>query len=158
MSIENDYFREWDKVNLIDDVIRRIPKLGLDLTIKVSEHFFVTGKVLLSTILKNYYVIWDQMHQSWFIPIVFFDPFIGMKYKYMNIKELIYSGFSYNEIYLINNILREGISRDIHNSSPIFHSISRDIRNFKNSLTKKENTNNKNINPDDFLNMPLLEI
>jgi hypothetical protein len=76
----------------------------------------------------------------------------------MNIKELIYSGFSYNEIYLINNILREGISRDMNNSSPVFHSISRDIRNFKNSLTKKENTNNKNINPDDFLNMPLLEI
>ena len=78
--------------------------------------------------------------------------------KYMDINELIYSGFSYNEIILIKNVLTYGIKRDIHNVSPNFTSISRDIRIFRNNLTRTENKDNTNFNLDNFLNLPPLKI
>jgi hypothetical protein len=77
--------------------------------------------------------------------------------KFMDINELIYSNFSYKEIYMINNALKDGIGRDIHYASPVFTSISRDIRTYRNNLKSKENTHT-NFNVDDFLNLPPLKI
>ena len=157
MSKCNDYFREWDKQNLIDDLIILFPKLLNSVIIRRSNGDFYNGYILKSNIFKNFYAEWDDGHHSWFLPIVFCDSIKGRMYKFMNINELIYSGFSYNEIILIKNTLINGIRRDIHNISPDFHSFNRDLRTFRNNL-RNENTNNTNINPDEFLNIPPLTL
>ena len=158
MSKNNDNFREWDKKNLIDDLIIEFPKLKKELIIIRSDGSFLVGNILTSNILKNYYAVWHDTYQLWFIPIIFYDPSRGVMNKYMDINELIYSGFSYNEIILIKNVLTYGIKRDIHNVSPNFTSISRDIRIFRNNLTRTENKDNTNFNLDNFLNLPPLKI
>ena len=59
---------------------------------------------------------------------------MGSMNKFIDIHELTYSYFTYNEIIIIKNALKYGIRRDIHDASPIFTSISRDIRTFKNNF------------------------
>jgi hypothetical protein len=83
---------------------------------------------------------------------------MGSMNKFIDIHELTYSYFTYNEIIIIKNALKYGIRRDIHDASPIFTSISRDIRTFKNNFKNKENKDCLNFNPDDFLNLPPLTI
>jgi hypothetical protein len=164
MSRYNDNFREWDKTNLIDDILIEFPKLKNDIIIRRSDGSFVHGIIMKSNIYKNHYAEWDDAFQSWFLPIHFFDPIKGSMYKFMDINDLTYSYFTYNEIIIIKTALKYGIRRDIHDASPIFTSISRDIRTFKNNFKNKENKENKennestNFNPDDFLNLPPLKI
>jgi hypothetical protein len=157
MSIQNDNFREWNKINLIDDLIILFPKLQENIIIRRSDGSFLRGNVIRSNIYKNFYAEWDDKYQSWYLPVIFFDPINGSMNKFMNINELIYSNFSYKEIYMINNALKDGIGRDIHNASPVFTSISRDIRTYRNKLKSKENTQT-NFNLDDLLNLPPLKI
>jgi len=157
MSIQNDNFREWNKTNLIDDLIILFPKLQEYIIIRRSDGSFLRGNVMRSNIYKNSYAEWDDMYQSWYLPVIFFDPINGSMNKFMDINELIYSNFSYKEIYMINNALKDGIGRDIHDASPVFTSISRDIRTYRNKLKSKENTHT-NFNLDDLLNLPPLKI
>jgi len=157
MSIQNDNFREWNKTNLIDDLIILFPKLQENIIIRRSDGSFLRGNVMRSNIYKNSYAEWDDMYQSWYLPVIFFDPINGSMNKFMDINELIYSNFSYKEIYMINNALKDGIGRDIHDASPVFTSISRDIRTYRNKLKSKENTQ-INFNLDDLLNLPPLKI
>ena len=158
MSKINDYFREWDKQNLIDDLIILFPKLQNKIIIVSSYGYLIYGNVLKSNIINNYYARWYDEYQSWFIPITFSDPVNGIMNKYMNINDLINSNFTYNEIYIIKNALTNGIKADIHNVSPIFHSINRDIRIYNNNLLIKEKSNSTNFNDKIYINIPPLTI
>jgi hypothetical protein len=158
MSKINDYFREWDKQNLIDDLIILFPKLQNKIIIVSSSGCLIYSNVLKSNIINNYYARWYDEYQSWFIPITFSDPVNGIMNKYMNINDLINSNFTYNEIYIIKNALTNGIKADIHNVSPIFHSINRDIRIYNNNLLIKEKSNSTNFNDKIYINIPPLTI
>jgi len=158
MSRLNDNFREWNKSNLIDDVTILFPKLKENIIIRRSYGSFSIGNVMKSDIHQNYYAVWKDKYLSWFLPVIFFDPINGSLNKFMDINELIYSNFSYNEIIIIKNALNYGIERDMNNASPVFTSISRDIRTYQNNFLRKENTHKTNFNIDDFLNLPPLKI
>jgi hypothetical protein len=158
MSKINDHFREWDKKNLIDDLIILFPKLQNNIIIISSSGCLIYGNVLISNIINNYYAKWHEEYQSWFIPITFSDPVKGTMNNYMDINNLIYSNFSFNEIYIIKSTLTNGITRDIQNVSPIFHSINRDIRIYNNNLLIKEKSDNTNVNPERYINIPPLTI
>jgi hypothetical protein len=158
MSIQNDNFREWNKTNLIDDLIILFPKLQENIIIRRSDGSYLRGNVIRSNIYKNFYAEWDDKYHSWFLPVIFFDPINGSMNKFMDINELIYSNFSYKEIIIIKNALNDGIERDMNNASPVFTSISRDIRTYRKNFLKKENTHKTNFNIDDFLNLPPLKI
>jgi hypothetical protein len=105
MSINNDHFREWDKTNLIDDLILQFPKLQSNIIIKRSDGSFLVGNIMTSNIYKNNYAERDNKFQSWFLPVIFYDPNRCTMNKFMDIYELKYSGFSYNDICLIKNVL-----------------------------------------------------
>jgi hypothetical protein len=154
------YFnRDFTKINLIDDLIEMFPKLANGIFIPRSNGNFTFGNVLQSNIFKNHYAEWDEHYQSWFIPTIFVDPYVGSMFKFVNINDLSLSYFSWEEIHQIRKALEQGIYiKDMTKVSPDFHPINKDWLDFKRKFSRKNNSPNPNFNPDDYLNIPPLTL
>ena len=157
MSQNTYFYRDYSKVNLIEDIIEFFPKMGGPIYIPRLDGSFNYGVIVLSNFYNNKYARFASNINKWFIQTYFYCSGQCIN-KYIAIDDLIFSNFSQNEILQINEALNKGVKKhfDFSSISPEFHSINYRKNEFEKLFRKSENKTN--IDPAIFLNLPPLKI